>query len=293
MQPKDLRILEVLRRCYGALLFLNIGLLWIDRRIFWGSESFLPADAARKVVDQDTWNLFSVLPESNLVINLALLSLMVSAVALMLGRLPRLAAATSFVLLIAIHHANIMLFDAEDTVFRVFAFYLMFVPPWSQLRRTGSTTQKSDDTVPVFPAWPLRLFQIQVCLIYICSAIQKSNGSEWLDGTALYYALRLDDATRFPLPGWMTESLAWTRLLTWSVLLFECIVPIFIWLKRARVYCLIAAFLFHLGTDYSMNLHLFHWIMMTGLLSFLRFDELSRMSQWFRIQRMTSPPRSK
>ena len=276
-----------------VLLFLNILLLWIDRRIFYGNNSFLPPDSATKVVDEDTWNLFSFAPATDATIDAALLLIMASAVLLVLGRVPRLAAAISFLLLIAIQHANIMLFDAEDTVFRLFAFYLIMVPPWNQLRMSAAALEKDGDQHLTMPVWPLRLFQIQICLIYFCSAIQKSDGAEWLDGTALYYALRLDDATRFPLPNWIVDSMAWMRLLTWSVFLFESIAPILIWWRKTRVYCLAAAFLFHLGTDYSMNLHLFHWIMMNGLLSFVHFDELCRLWQWFRFRRPPVSPRVK
>lgn len=293
MQPQDLRILDVVRRCYGILLFFNIGLLWIDRRIFFGEGSFLPAVAAAEVVDPDTWNLFSFASERTLVIDTALLLLLASAVALVLGKIPRLAAGICFLLLVAIQHANMMLFDAQDIVFRLFAFYLIFVPPRSQLRLPAASLPRKVELPHPFPAWPLRLFQIQICLIYLCSAIQKSNGPQWLDGTALYYALRLDDATRFHLPEQIVESITWTKFLTWSVLLFEFTVPVLIWLPKARWYCLVTAFLFHLATDYSMNLHLFHWIMMTGLLSFVRYDELCGILEWFRMRRQKAAPRER
>lgn len=285
MTPQDLRILEVLRRFYGLLLLLNTGLLWIDRRVFFGKDSFLPAEAAAQVVDPDTWSLFSFAPESHTVVDAALLVLMAGAGALIFGKIPRSAAALCFVLLVSIHHANIMLFDAEDTVFRLFCFFLIFVPPWSQLNKRATLPENGSECDLLFPAWPLRLFQIQVCLIYFCSAIQKSDGQAWLDGTALYYALRLDDATRFALPEQIVESAGWIEFLTWSVVVFEFVAPVLIWWPKARWSILIAAFSFHLGTDYSMNLHLFHWIMMAGLFSFIRYDELCKIKRWLRIRR--------
>lgn len=279
MKPMDLRILEVIRRCYGGLLFLNVLWLWVDRRKFFGAGSWLPADAARSVVDPDTWNLFSVVSDSAASVDLALLSLFACAAMLSLGWIPRLSAILSLLLLTAIHHANMMLFDAEDNLFRLFAFFLVFVPPWTQLKKSASGTDPGQSS-ELLTAWPSRLFQIQVCLVYFCTAIQKSNGPEWLDGTALYYALRLDDATRFPLPAMITESLTATKYLTWSVLLLEFAVPVLIWFQVIRWWCLAAVVLFHLATDYSMNLHLFHPIMLTGFLAFVRFDQIQRCVRW-------------
>ena len=40
------------------------------------------------------------------------------------------------------------------------------------------------------------------------------------------------------------------------------------------VVALLLAFALHLAIDYTMNLFLFHWIMMLGLVSFLEYDEL-------------------
>jgi hypothetical protein len=33
--------------------------------------------------------------------------------------------------------------------------------------------------------WPLRLIQIQIVLIYLCSGYAKIHGRDWVDGTAV------------------------------------------------------------------------------------------------------------
>ncbi|MCA9050134.1 MAG: HTTM domain-containing protein [Planctomycetaceae bacterium] len=284
MKPTDLRILDVVRRCFGVLLFVNIALLWPDRRLFFGAGSWLPADASKGVLDQDAWNLFSLFSDSPFVVDMALLALFLGAIGLVLGVRPRITAVLVFLLLTAVQHANMMLFDAEDTVFRLFAFFLIFVPPWAQLQAasrslsgdlsgdSSGTSNRSADMQP-FPAWPLRLFQLQVCLILFITAIQKSDGAEWLDGTAVYFVLRLDDATRYHLPSFMTESAGWLKWMTWSVPAFEFVVPILIWWPRARRLSLVLVLVFHILTDCYLNLHLFHWIMIVGWLTFVRYDE--------------------
>jgi uncharacterized membrane protein YphA (DoxX/SURF4 family) len=285
MRPSDLRILDVLRRCYGGLLIVWVAWLWIDRRLLFGEGSWVPADVARAILDPDAWNLYSVVPGTPFFVGAALLLLALGGAGLVAGVWPRVAAASSFFLLIAIQHANNLLVDSEDAVFRLFAFYLIFVPPWEQLQWPPSEPHRESRPASRFPAWPLRLFQLQMCLIYLCSAIQKTDGIEWLDGTALYYVFRLDDMVKFHLPQWIPESMGLMRVMTWSVLVFELLAPVLLWLKSTRRACLAVAVAFHLLTDYSLNLHLFHWIMLTGLLSFLKYEEWRLLTSPFRRSR--------
>ena len=276
MKPGDLRILDPLRRAYGFLLILNVSLLWLDRHQFFGTDSWVPTEMRRKIVDPDTFDLYSFFPGAPWVITLTLLVLALSGIGLIFSFYPRTLAALTLFLLTSIHHANVMLFDSEDVVFRLFAFFLIFVPSWSKLKDSTETlTAMTTPTTSAssFPSWPRRLFQLQVCLIYLAAGIQKSNGEEWLDGSAIYYALRLDDMTLFQLPEGMTEKMAWSRLLSWSTLTFELLFPFLVWIQRLRWPCLIFAAGFHLGTAYALNLHLFHPIMLVGLLAFVEFTE--------------------
>ena len=292
MRSCDLRILDVLRRCYGGLLIVWVVWLWIDRRLFFGEGSWVPAEVATTVVDSDVWNLYSVVPDTPFCVGAALLLLAVGGVALVGGVWPRVAATVSFLLLVAIQHANNLLVDSEDAVFRLFAFYLIFVPPRDQLQLTPRSAHPEGPLVSRFPAWPLRLFQLQICLIYLCSGIQKTDGIDWIEGTSLYYVFRLDDTVKFPLPRGVTESMGLLRLMTWSVLAFELLAPVLLWLKSTRRACLAVAVAFHLLTNYSMNLHLFHWIMITGLLSFLKYEEWQFLTRPFRRSRVSGvhPP---
>jgi len=76
--------------------------------------------------------------------------------------------------------------------------------------------------------------------------------------------------------------------ITWSVLLAELLVPIFIWFKETRLACLIIVVLFHLANEWTMNLFLFHWLMICGWLSFVSPADFSWTT---RRNRRPSPPR--
>ena len=272
MKPHDLRILDVIRRGYGLLLILNVALLWPDRHRFFGAGSWVPPDVGRQVVDPDTFDLYCYLPGHPAIITAVLLLLGSCGVCFIAGAYTRFCAALTLLLLTSVNHANVMLFDSEDVVFRLFAFFFIFVPSWPRLKEAAAADESSPQAL-VYPAWPLRFFQLQLCIIYLAAGIQKSDGPEWIDGTAVYYALRLDDMTKFPLPDFMTEKIVWSRLLSWSTVGFEILFPFLVWIQRLRWPCLVAAFGFHLGTEYALNLHLFHPIMMLGLISFVKYEE--------------------
>lgn len=125
------------------------------------------------------------------------------------------------------------------------------------------------------PGWTLRLFQIQMTLVYVAAAWHKLRGDAWIDGTALYYVTGLEDLFgRFPVPEWLTSWTLATRWLTWAVIGVEAWMPIGLWVARWRRPTLVVGFLFHLTIDYAMNLFLFQWVMMAGLVAFVSADEL-------------------
>jgi hypothetical protein len=102
------------------------------------------------------------------------------------------------------------------------------------------------------------------------SGLMKLAGDPWLNGTALYYVSRLDDYFgRFPVPAWAFDTPWIVALMTWSVLLAELAVPILIWFRETRLPCLIVLLVFHLANEWTMNLFLFHWVMLAGWISFL------------------------
>ena len=71
-------------------------------------------------------------------------------------------------------------------------------------------------------------------------------------------------------------ELAAIKALTWSTLALELALPVVMWLPRTRLIAVVVAGLFHLSIDYTMNLFLFHPIMLIGLLAFVALPRVSR-----------------
>ncbi|MES2920415.1 MAG: HTTM domain-containing protein [Verrucomicrobiota bacterium] len=270
-QPADLSMCGLIRIGYSVLLLINVLILAPDLTGWFGEQGVLPFAVSRQVVDPDTTTLFAWLPKSNAVVWTCYCVLLAQIVALLVGWFARFQALSIFIWLASFHHRNTLIWDGEDCVFRLLAFYLIFLPIGDFYSLCGRNRKQLIQ--PEFapnPVWPLRLVQIQITLIYVSNVWEKLNGSDWLDGISIYYVSRLDDSFgRFPLPGFLFQSLAAIKLMTWSVLVIECLVPIGLWFKETRRAALLLAVGFHLATDYAMNLLLFHPIMLVGLLAFV------------------------
>lgn len=278
---RDPRLAGVLRIGYGILLLINLVMWAPDLRLWFSETGLLPLSAGRAIVNEhaptvlgwiDTawwpWSCYGVL--------------VAAAVLLTAGWHTRIQAIIVLIGLTSFQNRNYAIVDAEDTVFRLFAFYLALCPAgWAFSLDARRRKRRVITEAPPIP-WGLRLFQIQMSVIYLSSAIEKSTGSEWTSGTALYYVSRLDDSFgRLPVPAFLFETLWLTKLLTWSVLVLEWGLPVLLWLKPTRRVAIVIAIVFHLSIEYSMNLFLFHWLMILGLLSFAEFDEL-RWPPWRR-----------
>jgi hypothetical protein len=280
---RDPRLAGVLRIGYGVLLLINLAVLAPDLGRWFSEAGLLPAADAREIIDEHALTVLGWV-DAAWWPQLCYGVLVAAAVLLTVGWHSRIQAIIVLIGLTSFQNRNYAIVDGEDTLFRLFAFYLALCPAgWAysldarRRRRRGAAEAEA----PPIP-WGLRLFQIQVSVIYLSSAIEKSLGHDWPAGTALYYVSRLDDAFgKFPVPGFVFETLWLTRLLSWSVLALEWSLPVLLWLPRTRRIAIAVAIGFHLAVDYSMNLFLFHWLMILGVLSFAELGEL-RWPPWRR-----------
>lgn len=123
------------------------------------------------------------------------------------------------------------------------------------------------------------MMQIQYSLIYISSTLWKLEGTNWLDGTALYYATRIVDFHRFPVP-YFLDQMWFINIGTFSSLVIEGALGVGVWIKEIRPYALIGGLGLHLFIDYVMNIPLFEWISIALLLLWILPEEYARAFAW-------------
>lgn len=277
---RDPRLAGVLRIGFGVLLLINV-LSWApDLRLWFTEQGLLPAAAARDIVNEHAPTVLGWV-DAAWWPGLCYGVLVAAAVLLTVGWHTRVQAILVLIGLTSFQNRNYAIVDGEDTLFRLFAFYLALCPAgWAFSLDARRRKRRGLDAPPPAP-WGLRLFQIQLSVIYLSSAIEKTTGADWTSGSALYYVARLDSFGKFPLPAFVFASLGLTKLMTWAVLVLEWTLPVLLWLKRTRRWAIVVAIGFHLAIDYTMNLFLFHWLMILAILSFAEFSEL-RWPPWRR-----------
>ncbi|MFN0032594.1 MAG: hypothetical protein ACKVOR_10585 [Flavobacteriales bacterium] len=87
---------------------------------------------------------------------------------------------------------------------------------------------------------------IQVCVVYFTAALYKLGGTQWLDGSALYYTLHI---THYSSSWWQQfaeNNYFITQLFTWGGLAYQLLFPVLVWLGRIRKPLLVIGVLFHL-----------------------------------------------
>jgi len=210
----------------------------------------------------------------------------VSAVFLGLGLFTRASSVLVFVLLASVHERNLFITNGGDTLVRAAAFFLMFAPAGAALSldrlrnlRRGTEGREIRPRAP----WAQRMIQIELCLLYLMTFWNKSQGPAWVNGTALYYVYHLDQFRRFPMPG-LFHAINMIRLETWFTLAAEFSLGVLVWIKELRYPILLVGVALHLSLEYSMNVPMFQWTALALYVTFIDAADLARAGAWLRVR---------
>jgi uncharacterized membrane protein YphA (DoxX/SURF4 family) len=267
-EPKPASTLALVRIAYGLLVLLWTISLAPDMMAFYGPEGVVPTEPNRDF----RWGLFD-LSESRLMAVFVLVSLLVAASCLLVGFRSRLAAVVVFVLLVSLRDRNPWHLTGGDSLLRHFGFFLMFAPVGAALS-VDRWRRRRDRfwRIPVVSAWPVRLIQIQLAIVYLFTVWSKARGTQWWDGTAVGNVMHVDDLARFAVPQVVRESLLVSNVLTWGTLAVELALALLIWNRRWRPYVIAAGIALHLFLEVTMQLGFFGMTMFVGYVAFIPED---------------------
>lgn len=199
----------------------------------------------------------------------------VSLLMALVGLFTRPALIVALICMTSFHQRNIWLLSSSELLMRTITMLMIFSPCGISLsidslinRFNNRPSKKRESTI-----WVLRLIQIQVSVIYLWTVWHKLKGDTWLNGTAVYYATRLEDLVNFTIP-YMMDSLPFLKLLTWGTLAIEFSLGTLIWVKKFRKPAIIVGILFHLSIQYFMSIPFFELYMIALLVNFFSPEEL-------------------
>jgi hypothetical protein len=281
--PQSPTPIALYRILYGLLVIADVVLMRPDWQTWFGWKGFVPIETMRAMAAGARINLFAWLPRTDAAVDALFWLLLAAAISLTLGFMSRLSAVAVFVGLVSLHQRNLFILHSGDTLMRVCGFFLMFAPCGAaisvdRLLRIWRGREGAEPR-PRAP-WAQRLIQLQVAIAYVATFWWKSQGSMWMDGTAVYYSSRLLEFKRFPAPE--ISSLFVAKLMTWSTLAIECALGTLIWIRELRYWILLAGLGLHLSIEYSMNVPLFQWIAVASYVTFIYPADLTRFWSWVR-----------
>jgi hypothetical protein len=207
-----------------------------------------------------------------------------SASLLAIGFLTRVNSVVVFLCLTSIQQRNLYITHGGDTFLRVAGFFLIFAPAgaaFSVDRLIRIWRGKEDASLQPRSPWAQRMIQFELALLYFATFCWKVQGVPWIQGTALYYVYHLDELQRFPVPSWLLHPMI-LKLESWTALALEFSLGVLIWFKDLRYILLMLGVFFHLWLDYSLNVPLFQWDVLSAYVLFIYPADMARAWNWIR-----------
>ena len=292
--PQSPTPVAMFRIFYGLLVIADVILLRPDWQNWFGPRAIVSLHTMQSLEPGLRLNVFAALPQTAFWTDAVFWILLASAIMLTVGFLTRANSILTWVLLASVHQRNLLITNSGDTVLRVTGFFLMFAPAGAafsidrwQRRRRGT----EGDEIPLSRPWAQRMIQIEMALVYLMTFWTKTQGSAWIDGTALHYVHHLDAFRRFPVPDFFLDPLI-VHIETWMTLVVEFALGVLVWFKELRYKVLLSGVILHLSLEYVMNVPLFQWIMLSTFITFVEPPDLARALGWLRARiplRFTAP----
>ena len=194
----------------------------------------------------------------------------------------RIMAVLFYVMMLSIHQANLLTTSGADSLLMIMTFLLMFCPSGAAYSFDARRAAKRRGTPaePLVLPWGLRLIQIQLCLIYFDTAVLKSNGATWLNGTALHYVLLNTEVGR-PLFGWLTGYPLIINVMTHGAILIEFALAFLLCSGPRGDRSRVAGVGLHTAIWLTINIPIFGEIMVVCYLLFLAPDEVQALIRFF------------
>lgn len=167
-----------------------------------------------------------------------------------------------------------------ESILNIAFFYAIFFPCGQALAfdskwQTGTPTAHARVS--------LRILQIQLCIIYVASGVEKAWGQEWWNGNAIWYSLTEEQFRQFDF-SWMADHPWIPRCAGWWTLLIESGYGLMIWTKRPVARFWVAnTLLLHAGIFVFMGLHAFALTMISlnvAAFGYLWKEHWTAMSQY-------------
>ncbi|MDT5017902.1 MAG: hypothetical protein QOD39_4062 [Mycobacterium sp.] len=271
-RPEPTYTLGLVRISFGAIAVAWTVALLPGLYAFFGVDGV----STHGDVGRFRWSVFEIWTSDSALL-IGWMVLLFAAICLTIGWHSRVAAILVFLLILSFDRRNPSVFNSGDVLVRIEALLIALSPcgaalSLDQRRRTGQFW-----SARVLPRWPIRLMQCELSLIYLATVNAKLSGDTWPDGTAVSYALRLQDMLLLPVPDFIKMNALLMNVATWGSLAVEAAIGIFVWNRLLRPWVLGAGVLMHTGIMVTMAVGFFTPAMFVLYIAFIPPDTARRL----------------
>jgi hypothetical protein len=272
--PKPVEGIAVFRIVWCALLLLSLFFDLGNAEDFYGPKAILSLATVKTQFNYPHLNLFYFMGTDVGTVYFMMAVYGFALFCAMIGFQTRVSLLTSLVLMASFHQRNIWLLSSSEVLMRIVMTLLVCAPAGNALSVDSWLARMRKSPLPrEWAPWALRLIQIQLSVVYVWTVWHKLKGELWIDGTAIYYATRLQNMTNLPVPV-LLDNLPLIKLMTWGTLLLEFSLGTLVWIKEFRRPLITMGLFFHLGIEYMMSIPFFELIMMSLLLVYFSPEEM-------------------
>jgi hypothetical protein len=276
-RPTSARPLGAFRVVVGVLVLAHLALLSVDLDYWLTDRGLLVGDEARAMGGPLRHSPLQWVQDPVSVRAFVAATAAVAAL-FTVGWRTRVTGVLLYLGLLSIHHRNIPTNCGPDNLLLVLVFYLMLAPSGAAYSLDARRAARRRGTLaePLIVPWAQRLIQLQLCLIYLNTALIKCNGSTWMGGTALHYVLNNPEVGRFDFSALGAYPIL-VNLLTHAALFSEFALAFLLWFRPTRRWVALLGLGLHGGVLFFVNVPLFGELMTTCYLTFLDPDELDAL----------------
>ncbi len=271
----QLASLGIFRICFGSVMLVFYLTRSPDVEFFYGENGIMPLQHLASL-EWMAWNptIFNWITDPRALhafhglFTLALLTLT-------LGLFTRFSAVLVYLLHLMFLNRNMSVMFGVDTIGTFYFLYLCFADSGARysLDEKLGWAKKRAHSATSHIAW--RLMQLQLCVIYAYSGLEKLKGIRWWDGSALWDVLSIGNMQR-----WDLSFVAHFPILlsgaVYLLLLWELYFCALVWVPRLRLPMLAGGIFLHIGIAVFMNLPSFGFMMISIYLLFLSGPEVER-----------------
>ena len=251
---------RIFRIALGTLLFFFYLIRGLDLELYFSNSGLLPASLLMELTPvRFGVSIFN--GASGMVwIWIAHVGFLLSLLGLIFGIWGRWPAIVAFVLHVSFVQRNMAAVFGIDLISTFFLFYLCMADQTG--KGAPDSLRRSMDSMA------FRLCQVQVCIIYAYSGMEKLQGSHWWKGEALWDVLANAQLARWDF-SWLASFPLLIVIGTYLTLLWEVYFPILIWVRPLRYPMIIIGVFMHLGIAIAVSIPCFGLLMIVAYSLFI------------------------